>query len=312
MECYKFKNKYLTYATWIIVLIAVIFFCSRLIAGEIILDLPSSNVATENDVRDHAGYVGLYNKDAAIVFDLPLSIDSTYNYEIQVIAKQDSMPGASALLTIEFLNDTTQIKVNSTVFKTFNAVIENVNSHQVKFRFANAAYTDPGGAYQDRNLYIDKITMIYSLVPPEPSDSTRQITVQWDPNSEPDLAGYKLYYGFNSRDYLYRIDVKSENISLFTDKYRTYYFAVTAYDTANNESSYSVEVALEADIEPINEYYDGDVNYDLVVNESDFFIILFYMWQTNIKYDMNGDKLINEYEFFHLLADMWKTGYKVQ
>ena len=74
------------------------------------------------------------------------------------------------------------------------------------------------------------------------------LTLAWDPNTEDDLAGYKVYYGTRSRDYDYVIDVG--NVTQYTvtslESEKRYYFAVTAYDTSENESSFSEEVTGEA------------------------------------------------------------------
>jgi hypothetical protein len=61
------------------------------------------------------------------------------------------------------------------------------------------------------------------------------------------LAGYKIYYGAASGNYTASVDVKNvTSISLSTldlQSGQTYYFAVTAYDAAGNESGYSNEVS---------------------------------------------------------------------
>jgi chitinase len=70
------------------------------------------------------------------------------------------------------------------------------------------------------------------------------VTLTWDANSEPDLAGYKVYYGTSSRNYPNVKDVGDKNtatISNLTDG-QSYYFAVTAYDIGGLESDYSNEV----------------------------------------------------------------------
>lgn len=71
------------------------------------------------------------------------------------------------------------------------------------------------------------------------------VKLQWDPNTEPYLAGYKLYYGTASRDYSHTIDlgqVNSYQVHNLQDGVK-YYFAVTAYDIAGNESGFSNEVS---------------------------------------------------------------------
>ena len=77
-----------------------------------------------------------------------------------------------------------------------------------------------------------------------------EVELAWDPNSESDLEGYKLYYGTSSKNYGVIIDVgltatpSSPSYTLTgLSEGETYYFAVTAYDTSDNESDYSNEVS---------------------------------------------------------------------
>lgn len=66
----------------------------------------------------------------------------------------------------------------------------------------------------------------------------------WDPNTEGDLAGYKVHVGTASRTYSQNIDVG--RVTTFTVPNladgQTYFFSVTAYDVMANESSFSNEV----------------------------------------------------------------------
>jgi hypothetical protein len=79
------------------------------------------------------------------------------------------------------------------------------------------------------------------------------VTVSWQPNSEPDLSGYKLYYGTTSRNYIFVRDVGDSTqvqVSGLTPGI-TYYFALTAYDINGNESGYSQEIPFTvADTHP--------------------------------------------------------------
>jgi len=70
------------------------------------------------------------------------------------------------------------------------------------------------------------------------------VTLAWDSNAEPDLAGYIVYYGTASRIYPNTVDVGKVNSFEVTGltSGQTYYFAVTAYDSQRNESSYSNEI----------------------------------------------------------------------
>lgn len=96
--------------------------------------------------------------------------------------------------------------------------------------------------------------------------------LNWQPNGEPDLGGYKIYWGTSPRTgttprtggYANQIDVKN------VTKYKidslpdtgTIYFSITAYDNNStpNESAFSSEVKKKP----------GDINKDSSVNLLDF------------------------------------------
>ena len=85
--------------------------------------------------------------------------------------------------------------------------------------------------------------------------TAREITVAWDANSEPDLAGYKVYWGTESGTYTNDSGLLGlETTYRFTlpDDGLTYYIVVTAIDTSKLESDYSNEVNTKTD--PIDEY----------------------------------------------------------
>lgn len=75
-------------------------------------------------------------------------------------------------------------------------------------------------------------------------ESGAQVSIAWDPVRHPRLAGYKLYIGYSQHQYAFAIDVGDRTAYALAslDAWRTYHFAVTAYDTANNESDYSPEL----------------------------------------------------------------------
>lgn len=80
------------------------------------------------------------------------------------------------------------------------------------------------------------------------------VTVSWDRNTEADLAGYRVYYGTESRNYSTNIDVGLDTFTVIENLQAgvAYYFAVTAYDTANNESDFSEEasIVLQSSVPP--------------------------------------------------------------
>ena len=71
-----------------------------------------------------------------------------------------------------------------------------------------------------------------------------QVTLAWDPNTEPDLAGYNLYYGYASRDYVFSVDAGTQTQYTIPDLEdgKTYFLTATSYNTAQVESDYSEEV----------------------------------------------------------------------
>lgn len=72
-----------------------------------------------------------------------------------------------------------------------------------------------------------------------------QATIGWTANTEPDLAGYRVYHGTTSG--VYSEFVSLGTVTLYTwvglVTGQTHYFAVAAYDTSGNESAKSLEVS---------------------------------------------------------------------
>jgi len=77
------------------------------------------------------------------------------------------------------------------------------------------------------------------------------MTITWNPNTEQDLGGYNFYCGTSSGYYTTVIDLGNVTSYAFTDLFMyehvPYFVALTAYDISDNESSYSLELALSLD-----------------------------------------------------------------
>lgn len=84
--------------------------------------------------------------------------------------------------------------------------------------------------------------------PPSSSPSTGNVTLTWAANREPDLAGYQVYVGTTSGTYSFPGSpfmtgiVTSYTVSTLPNN-QTYFFAMSAYDSAGNESGLSAEVS---------------------------------------------------------------------
>jgi hypothetical protein len=86
-----------------------------------------------------------------------------------------------------------------------------------------------------------------STTPPS-SPSTGSVTLTWTANGEPDLAGYKIYVGTASGTYnLPGAPFLIGKVTSYTlsnlPKGQTYFFAMSAQDSAGNESVLSAEVS---------------------------------------------------------------------
>lgn len=154
---------------------------------------------------------------------------------IKVIARGDVAEDVWPLMEVKVDGAVkATLPINSATWKIFEFDIDVTGANQnISFGFINDFYQNP----IDRNLYLDKITIsdIYGLA---------WVTLAWDANTEPDLAGYRIYYGFSSKSYSHTIDVG--NITEYTltglDEGKTFYLAATAYDEERNESDFSKEL----------------------------------------------------------------------
>ena len=87
-------------------------------------------------------------------------------------------------------------------------------------------------------------TLIFLLLSLAGQVRAEQVSLAWDANTEPDLGGYKLYYGTASQAYSQVIDVgKGTQVTVSNlNQGVTYFFAVTAYNLQGAESDYSNEI----------------------------------------------------------------------
>jgi len=76
------------------------------------------------------------------------------------------------------------------------------------------------------------------------------VSLQWNANPEPDVVGYKVYFGTESQKYSAVINVvgatKTELPAISLGS--TYYLAVSAYNAAGTESPRSAELKVTAEV----------------------------------------------------------------
>ena len=75
----------------------------------------------------------------------------------------------------------------------------------------------------------------------------QQLTLAWDASASTNVAGYRLYYGTNTRSYQF---VTNTGLALtqavLLPQRGRWFFAATAYDTNGLESDFSNEVSWES------------------------------------------------------------------
>lgn len=86
---------------------------------------------------------------------------------------------------------------------------------------------------------------VVQLARAQTAPGTCSVSFVWDPSTDPDVVGYRLYYGGFTRNYTNHVEVPGAVTNgtvsgLFQGK--TYFFAATAVDSLALESDYSNEV----------------------------------------------------------------------
>ena len=92
--------------------------------------------------------------------------------------------------------------------------------------------------------HITFLVGIFAVLSPSPTAGASSVSLGWGGSASPNIAGYRIHYGTASGAYSTTVDAGSSTnltVSGLVDGV-IYYFAATAYDTANLESDYSSEV----------------------------------------------------------------------
>jgi hypothetical protein len=76
----------------------------------------------------------------------------------------------------------------------------------------------------------------------------KQIIIAWDASTDPNVVGYKVYYGTASKNYGPPVDVGNRTTFALggLSAGQTYYLSLTAYNSTGTESSFSNEVSGSA------------------------------------------------------------------
>ena len=139
--------------------------------------------ATNKAVTDGWELLGAAELSETVIF-----VAKKANFK--VIAKGDYAGNGWPIMDVKIGGTlVASITIDSATWKEFEFTVDIIpGTHVVGFAFVNDFYEAPA----DRNFYMDKVTIS------EISYSGR-VTLAWDANVEPDLAGYKILYGSKSR-----------------------------------------------------------------------------------------------------------------
>jgi hypothetical protein len=185
-------------------------------------------------------------------------------FQLRVEAAGDRGDERWPNLGIAFKDTSTVLKeitINSAAFQSYDlGVFEAPQNAALYLIFTNDYYNSV--TRQDVNLKIRQ-----AVLTPAAQDTVivrgTQLTLHWNPNREADLKGYRIYHGLVSGKYLNeRIEAGPQDTSrVFTvTAGYDYFYALTAYDTAGNESAFSREVM--ARVRPAAVAATPDLNHD--------------------------------------------------
>ncbi len=165
----------------------------------------------------------------------------------------------------------------------------------IRYYFAVSAVDTSGNESQ---LSIEQSAVpsgpVIDTIPPNPpvnlvaQAGDRAIRLTWSVNLEPDLGGYKVYYGTSSRNYGAPIDVGNQTSYVLSGLTNgvTYYIAITAYDNSpnRNESGYSSEATAmpQADLPP-----QAPMGVTAVAGNQ----VIDLAWQANTEPDLAGYRI---------------------
>ena len=102
-----------------------------------------------------------------------------------------------------------------------------------------------------RFIIFSSIILSLFFILNNPNAYSAEVMLVWDPNPEPDISGYKIYYSYlsegDAHGLIFGVDVGNQTLCPLFDvideeKHGWYSLAVTAYDIYGNESAFSEQV----------------------------------------------------------------------
>ena len=90
---------------------------------------------------------------------------------------------------------------------------------------------------------------------PVSARATQSVTFGWEPSTDPNVAGYNIYYGTTSHVYTSKVSVENVTSATISGLVEgtTYYFAATTYNALNQESDFSDEISYAVPVTATNQ-----------------------------------------------------------
>ena len=162
-----------------------------------------------------------------------------------------------------FIDNNSPVSVNLySTTKLYNQVVFEVKDLPLKTHTIAVRWTgkfSPGAKKSSTCVNLDAISVIDSIPPVAPQNLSADagvgtVVLNWDANTEGDLAGYNIYRSDLSGESYVKINSNLVSTNTYSDNELpggTYYYVVTAVDNDGNESVHSQEAeAFVMDIVP--------------------------------------------------------------
>jgi hypothetical protein len=105
-------------------------------------------------------------------------------------------------------------------------------------------FTQKASRHTLLHLFFSALIVFSLLFASTPDLCAAEVTLAWDPNPEPAVQGYRVYYGKASGFYTNVVDVgrSTDCVIQGLEAGTTYFFACTAYSATGDESNFSGEI----------------------------------------------------------------------
>ncbi len=177
-----------------------------------------------------------------------VSIPSATTYRIDVVARGESAQGVNPIMDVRIDGGSLGVPVSvGAVWATYAiaTVPLTAGMHSLTIAFTN----DYFDGTEDRNLFVDKTEFWFGLAPPVMVQAGK-FKLEWDPNAEATLTGYRLYRSEQQDVYGAALGTVTKPATSYQDLTaqpgHTYYYVVTAVANGIESAHSNTVVAVVA------------------------------------------------------------------